>query len=331
MPKTSLPVEAYRDLVARALAEDVGTGDVTSSLTIGAGQRARGVVLAKGALIVAGLDIAAETFRQCDAAAIFTTRRPDGTACDAGTIIAEVTGQARALLTAERTALNFLQRLSGIATETRRFVAAAAGRITVLDTRKTTPTFRDLEKYAVRCGGGTNHRQRLDAGILIKDNHKRLAGGIAAVMTALATGGREFPRLRSGQVGPAAPPHGQRDFSPAAPPHGQRDFSPAALPHGGRDFSTAGQEVEIEVETLAELDEALAAGATRVLVDNFSLEDQREAVRRSKGRAVVEISGGVTLERLPDIASTGADFVSVGALTHSVRAVDISFELEPIA
>jgi nicotinate-nucleotide pyrophosphorylase (carboxylating) len=156
----------------------------------------------------------------------------------------------------------------------------------VLDTRKTTPTFRDLEKYAVRCGGGSNHRLRLDDGILIKDNHKRLAGGIAAVMKAVMSGGR--------------------------------DFSPAVHP------------VEVEVETLAELDEALAAGASRVLVDNFSLQDQREAVRRCKGRALVEISGGVTLERLPHIASTGADFVSVGALTHSVRAVDISFELEPV-
>jgi nicotinate-nucleotide pyrophosphorylase (carboxylating) len=175
----------------------------------------------------------------------------------------------------------------------------------VLDTRKTTPTFRDLEKYAVRCGGGTNHRHRLDDGILIKDNHKRLAGGIAAVMKAVMSGGRDFPRLRSGQV------------------------SPAGSPYGGRDFSPAGQPVEVEVETLVELDEALEAGASRVLVDNFSLQDQREAVRRCKGRALVEISGGVTLERLPDIASTGAEFVSVGALTHSVRAVDISFELEP--
>ena len=209
----------------------------------------------------------------------FTARVRDGERCEPGTLVADITGNARALLVAERTALNFIQRLSGIATETSRYVEAAGGRITVLDTRKTTPTLRDLEKYAVRCGGGTNHRYRLDDGILIKDNHKRLAGGIGEVL---------------------------------------RRTAGAALP------------VEVEVESLAELDQALAAGATRVLVDNFSLEDQREAVRRAKGRALVEISGGVTLERLPDIAATGADFVSVGALTHSVRAADISFELERI-
>ena len=269
----------YRDLVAAALAEDVGRGDVTSELTIGADQRARGIILAKSALSLAGLDVAAETFRQCDHDVIFSARRHDGDRCAPGTVVAEVSGRARALLTAERTALNFLQRLSGIATETARYVEAAGGRITVLDTRKTTPTFRDLEKYAVRCGGGTNHRQRLDDGILIKDNHKRLAGGITEVLKRAAA---------------------------------------AALP------------VEVEVETLDELDQALRAGAKRVLVDNFSLADQKEAVRRCQGHAEVEISGGVTIERIPAIATTGADFVSVGALTHSVRAADLSFELEPI-
>jgi nicotinate-nucleotide pyrophosphorylase (carboxylating) len=271
--------DAYRGLVRAALAEDVGSGDVTSQLTIDADQRARGVVVAKAPLVLAGLEIAAETFRQCDGEMTFSAHRHDADRCDAGTVIAEVVGRSRALLTAERTALNFLQRLSGIATQTAQYVAAAAGRITVLDTRKTTPTYRELEKYAVRCGGGTNHRHRLDAGILIKDNHKRLAGGIGAVLTRAAG---------------------------------------AALP------------VEVEVETLAELDEALRGGATRVLVDNFSRDDQREAVRRCQGRARVEISGGVTLDQLPDIATTGADFVSVGALTHSVRAADLSFELFPL-
>jgi nicotinate-nucleotide pyrophosphorylase (carboxylating) len=149
----------------------------------------------------------------------------------------------------------------------------------VLDTRKTTPTFRDLEKYAVRCGGGTNHRHRLDDAILIKDNHKRLGGGISQVLQKAAV---------------------------------------SDLP------------VEVEVESLEELDEALAAGARRVLVDNFSLADQTEAVRRAKGRAVIEISGGVTLDRLREIALTGAEFVSVGALTHSIRAADLSFELEAL-
>jgi nicotinate-nucleotide pyrophosphorylase (carboxylating) len=275
----TLPRDTYRDLVARALAEDVGSGDVTSELTVEASQQARGILLVKDRLVLAGLDVAAETFRQCDAYAAFTRHRQDGEVCGAGIVVAEVAGRARALLTAERTALNFLQRLSGIATETRRYVDAAAGAITVLDTRKTTPTFRDLEKYAVRCGGGTNHRQRLDDGVLIKDNHKRLAGGIRSALQRAAG---------------------------------------ASLP------------VEVEVETLQELDEALASGARRVLVDNFSIADQREAVRRCEGRAVVEISGGVTLERMSDIASTGAAFVSIGALTHSFRAADISFELESI-
>ena len=169
--------------------------------------------------------------------------------------------------------------MSGIATLTSRFVTAAAGRITVLDTRKTTPGWRTLEKYAVRCGGGTNHRARLDDGILIKDNHKRMAGGVvAAVQAALAEAG--------------------------------------------------GAPVEVEVETLEELDQALAAGAPRVLLDNFTTYDIRQAITRVAGRATVEISGGVTLGRMPELATTGADFVSVGALTHSAPAVDISFELE---
>ena len=267
----------YRDLVARALAEDIGGGDATSVLTIEPGQRARGVLLAKSDLVLCGLDVFAEALRQCDPDVVVDARRADGDRCEPGSTVAQVIGEAGALLAAERTALNFLQRLSGIATSTAKYVEAAAGRITVLDTRKTTPTFRDLEKYAVRCGGGTNHRQRLDDGILIKDNHKRLAGGIAE---ALRRAGR------------------------------------STLP------------VEIEVESLEELDEALAAGASRVLVDNFSPDDQREAVRRARGRASVEISGGVTLARLPEIAATGADFVSIGALTHSVIAADLSFELE---
>lgn len=279
MSREGLPAEAYRELVARALTEDLGAGDATSTLVIPAAQRARGVLVAKSPLVLAGMDVAAETFRQCDPEVVFTALAHDRERCEPGTTVAEVTGSARALLAAERTALNFLQRLSGIATETARYVGATDGRITVLDTRKTTPTFRDLEKYAVRCGGGTNHRRRLDDGVLIKDNHKRLAGGIAEALQRAAAG---------------------------------------TLP------------VEVEVETLDELNQALAAGATRVLVDNFSLADQREAVERCRGRARVEISGGVTLERMPAIAATGADFVSVGALTHSVRAADLSFELEPL-
>lgn len=274
-----IAVAVYRDLVARALAEDIGQGDVTSALTVDESQHARGAIVAKSELTLCGLDVAAETFRQLDATVTFIPHRIDGDACAPMTLVAEVIGRARALLTAERTALNFLQRLSGIATQTRVYVDRAAGRITVLDTRKTTPTLRALEKYAVTCGGGTNHRLRLDAAVLIKDNHKRLAGGIALALQRVA--GVDVP-------------------------------------------------IEVEVETLDELDQALAAGASRILVDNFTPADQREAVRRCSGRAQVEVSGGVTLDRLDAIARTGADFVSIGALTHSVVAADLSFELEPI-
>ena len=271
--------EAYAELVRAALAEDIGRGDLTTAGTVGPTLAGRGTLLAKANLVVAGLDAAIEAFRQLDPDVLVEVRWGDGAHVQAGDVIAIVRGRARALLTAERTALNLLQRLSGIATLTSRFVTAAAGRITVLGTRKTTPGWRTLEKYAVRCGGGTNHRARLDDGILIKDNHKRMAGGVvAAVQAALAEAG--------------------------------------------------GAPVEVEVETLEELDQALAAGAPRVLLDNFTTYDIRQAITRVAGRATVEISGGVTLGRMPELATTGADFVSVGALTHSAPAVDISFELE---
>jgi len=280
MALTPLAPDAYRDLVRRALAEDLGRGDVTSAAVVPEAQRATGVFIARSSLVVAGLDVAAEAFRQLDPTAVVETRWGDGSRVESGETLARVTGTSRALLAAERTALNFLQRLSGIATLTARFVQAAAGGITVLDTRKTTPTWRALEKYAVRCGGGTNHRHGLDDGVLIKENHVRLAGGIRdAVVRAMAAA------------------------------HG--------LP------------VEVEVETLEELDVVLTTGAPRVLLDNLSTYDIREAMRRIAGRARVEISGGVTLERMPELATTGADAVSVGALTHSASAADISFEVEP--
>lgn len=277
----ALPPEAYRDLVRQALAEDRGRGDATTAAVIAAGQRARGVILAKSEVVVAGLDVAAEAFRQLDPAVVIEVLWGDGSHVRANEPVAFVTGDARALLEAERTALNFLQRLCGIATLTAKYVAAADGRITILDTRKTTPGCRALEKYAVRCGGGTNHRQRLDEAILIKDNHKRLAGGVAAAVERAQRGGHGLP-------------------------------------------------VEVEVENFAELDEALKAGAPRVLLDNFTTHDIREAVARVSRRAKIEISGGVTLERIAELATTGADFVSIGALTHSAPASDLSFELEPL-
>ncbi len=269
----------FREIVRRALAEDLGWGDVTTEATIPPDLRGRGILLAKQPCIVAGLDVALEAFRQLDPAAVQTIHYGDGDAIEAGQVIAEIEGLAGPLLTAERTALNLLQRLCGIATVTRRYVDAAKGRILILDTRKTTPTLRALEKYAVRAGGGTNHRLSLDDGILVKDNHVRLAGGVREALARMEGAGHDMP-------------------------------------------------IEIEVQTLAELDEALAAGATRVLADNFTIEDLAEAVRRTRGRAQVEASGGVTLERIDAIAATGADFVSVGALTHSATAIDISFEVE---
>ncbi|MGE5360809.1 MAG: carboxylating nicotinate-nucleotide diphosphorylase [Bacteroidales bacterium] len=276
----SLAKDAYVDLVRRALAEDIGRGDVTSACTIPGDARARGVLVAKCQCVVAGLDIAFETFRQLDPGIEVRVLQDDGTACQPGDALAEVFGNARALLAGERTALNFLQRLSGTATLARRFADAAAGRITILDTRKTTPTFRALEKYAVRTGGATNHRMCLDDGILIKDNHLRVAGGVTAAVARAKSAGHDLP-------------------------------------------------VEVEVETLAQVEEALDAGADILLLDNMNTADIREAVCRSRGRAKTEISGGVTLARLGELAETGADFVSAGALTHSAPSADISFELYP--
>jgi nicotinate-nucleotide pyrophosphorylase (carboxylating) len=276
-----LPPDAYRDIVARALAEDVGSGDVTTEATVPAQQRARGVFLVKAPCVLAGSDVAAETFRQLEPQVSVRFARADGDRCAAGEVVGEVVGLARTLLVGERTALNFLQRLSGIATISRAFADAAGGRITVLDTRKTTPTLRVLEKYAVAAGGATNHRIGLYDAILIKDNHVRLAGGIAAAVERCRA---HRPDLR----------------------------------------------LEIEAQSLAEVDDAIAAGADIILVDNLPLDDVREAVRRAAGRARIEISGGVTLARVPELATTGADFVSAGALTHSAPAIDISFEIEPI-
>lgn len=278
-PLHALNPEHYRDLVRRALDEDLGAGDVTTDATVAADRRARGVFLVKTDCVLAGLDVAIEAFRQLDPDVEARLQKHDGDRARAGEEIADIAGSARALLIAERTALNFLQRLSGIATLTRAFVNAAGGRIIVLDTRKTTPTLRVLEKYAVTAGGATNHRFGLFDAFLIKDNHVRLAGGVAA---AVAYARRYRPDLT----------------------------------------------VEIEAQSLDQVDEALDAGADLILADNLSLDHTRETVRRARGRAKVEISGGVTLERLPELAETGADYVSVGALTHSAPAADISFEIE---
>lgn len=282
---TTVPLEplepgTYREIVRRALAEDFGWGDVTTETIIDRDQKAHGTLVAKSRCVIAGLDIASEAFRQMDPGIAVTVHFGDGMMCEPGTIVADYRGHAAGMLTAERTALNFLQRLSGIATLTRQFVEVAAGRIIVLDTRKTTPLLRALEKYAVRAGGARNHRSGLDDGILIKDNHIRLAGDVVTAVTRMRKANREMP-------------------------------------------------TEAEAQTLEQVDEALRAGADIVLLDNMSTADIKEAVDRCRGRAKTEISGGVTLLRVPELAATGADFVSIGALTHSAPAADLSFEIEP--
>ena len=273
-----LAVDDYRDLVRRALAEDVGRGDITTAGTIDGSRRVHGVVLAKCRCVIAGVDVGVEAFRQLDPAIEVTIHHRDGSLCAPGTTVAEIRGRADSLLIGERTALNFMQRLSGIATLTRQFVDAAADRIIVLDTRKTTPLMRVLEKYAVRAGGGTNHRFGLDDGILIKDNHVRLAGGVATAVQRMRQANQTLP-------------------------------------------------VEVEAQSLCEVDAALDAGADIVLLDNLSTADMIEAVAKCRGKARTEISGGVTLTRMPELAATGADYVSIGALTHSAPAADLSFEI----
>jgi nicotinate-nucleotide pyrophosphorylase (carboxylating) len=280
VPFEPLDPGVYRELVRRALAEDFGWGDVTTEGVVERDQKAVGVLLAKSRCVIAGLDIASEAFRQMDPGVVVSTKQKDSDLVVPGTVVAEYRGLAASLLTAERTALNFLQRLSGIATLTRQFVDASGGKITVLDTRKTTPLLRALEKYAVRAGGGANHRSGLDDGILIKDNHVRLANGIVPAVTRMRKTNREMP-------------------------------------------------TEVEAQTLQQVEEALDAGADIILLDNLSTEDLVQAVRRCRGRAKTEISGGVTLSRMPELAATGADFVSIGALTHSAPAADLSFEIEP--
>jgi len=280
IPFEPLDPGEYREIVRRTLAEDLGWGDATTEAVVGRDQQARGVIIAKATCVMAGLDIACEAFRQLDPGVVITVNRNDGERCDVGEVVVAVRGSARALLTAERTALNFLQRLCGIATLTRRFVDLAGGQLLVLDTRKTTPLLRAIEKYAVRAGGGTNHRGGLDDGILIKDNHIRLAGGVLDAVRRMREANREMP-------------------------------------------------TEVEVETLDQVAEALEGGADVLLLDNMSTADVLTAVQRCSGRAKVEVSGGITAERIPEIVATGANYVSVGALTHSAQAIDLSFELEP--
>lgn len=270
-------------IVDLALAEDIGTGDITTRVTVPEGTTARGVVLAKAEGVVSGIEVARFVFQRYDPRIAFDALAADGAAVTPGTALATVRGPARSLLTAERTALNLLQRLSGVATDTARYVKAIEGTTArIIDTRKTTPGLRQMEKAAVLHGGGANHRFGLADGVLIKDNHLAAIPGPDRV-------GKAVRQARAG------------------------------APHTLR--------IEVEVTTLAELDEALAAGADIVLLDNMTNNQMAEAARRANGRALLEASGGVTLERVRSIAATGVDLISVGALTHSAPALDISLEL----
>lgn len=270
------------DAVRAALLEDLGrAGDITTNATIPAMKQARAVIAARQPGIVAGLDLAKTAFRLLDPALSFETRIADGAAVTPGAILATIEGPARALLSAERVALNFLGRLSGIATLTSRYVAAVAHtKARIVCTRKTTPGLRTFEKYAVLCGGGFNHRFGLDDAILIKDNHIAVAGGI-------------IPALRGVK---------------------------AAIGHLVK--------IEIEVDTLDQLDEVLTEGADVVLLDNMTPARLREAVARIKGRLLTEASGGVTLETVAAIAESGVDMISVGALTHSAQVLDVGLDIQ---
>ena len=275
---------AVRNLVRVALAEDQGSGDATTLAVIPAELEIEALIRTRQACVCAGLPVAAAVFSELDPNVQFEPCVEEGAKCRAGTVLARVTGRARAILTGERVALNFLQRLTGIATLTRRFVDAVAGApAEILDTRKTTPGLRLIEKYAVRMGGGTNHRFGLHDRIMVKDNHRVLAslegpGGITRAVNACR---KAYPSLQ----------------------------------------------VEVEADSLDDVGEAVDAGADYVLLDNMSEEEMREAVDLTRGKCLLEASGGISLETVAAVAATGVDFISVGALTHSAPAVDIGLDI----
>jgi len=268
-------------LIEQALLEDIHTGDITTQAVVLANRAASGRLIAKEPLVVAGLHVAGRVFSRLNAATVFNVCQSEGALVNPGDILATMSGDASDLLMAERVALNLLQRMCGIATLTARYVSAVVGtRARIVDTRKTTPGLRELEKYAVRIGGGINHRTGLFDGVLIKENHITAAGGITEAVRR----------------------------------------AKAYIPHTLK--------IEVETENLDQVGEALAAGADIIMLDNMSLEDMRTAVQRINGRVVVEASGGVTLDTVRAIAETGVDIISVGALTHSPRAMDISMLLD---
>lgn len=269
-------------LIDLALEEDAGLGDVTSRAIFSATHRSQAIIDARQTLVICGLEIAARVFVRVDPALRTRLLVREGARVKPGAAVLSVTGPTAALLTAERTALNFLQRLSGIATQTHRYVAAVKGTgVRIVDTRKTTPGWRALEKYAVRCGGGFNHRSSLGEQVLIKDNHIAAAGSLTKAVRLCR----------------------------------------AAAPHGAK--------IEVEAKTLAEVKEACRAGAGIILLDNMTPAQVRAAVAVIAGRAMVEVSGGVRYENLRDYALPGVDIISIGALTHSVAAADLSLDLRP--
>jgi nicotinate-nucleotide pyrophosphorylase (carboxylating) len=275
-----LPVQ-YEPILRAALAEDIGAGDVTTQATVPVEAMARAVMIAKADGVLAGLSVACRTFTLVDHFITWEPHVADGEVVATGTPLATIIGPAQGILTGERVALNVLQRLSGTATLTRRFVEAVAGtKARIVDTRKTTPGLRVLEKYAVRVGGGHNHRIGLYDAVLIKDNHLAAGGGVRATVA----------RAR------------------------------AQAPHTMR--------IEVECKTLDQVDEAIAVGADILLLDNMTLELLAESVRRIGGRALTEASGGVNLDTVAAIAHTGVDLISVGALTHSAPALDISLDFD---
>ena len=282
MPSNKLQIE---DIIDRALAEDLSKGDVTTEALISTDWRGTGFIVVKKEGILAGINVAKQVFHRVDPELKVEVLLEDGAGVKPGSKVANVSGSIASILQAERVALNFLQRLSGIASETNRYVEAVKGLpVRIMDTRKTTPGLRSLEKHAVKAGGGENHRMSLGDGILIKDNH----------LAALRSRGLNIKQI----VARA------------------RQNSPQRLP------------VEVEVETVSEALEAAEAGADVVMLDNMNLEEMRKAVKSIHGRALIEASGGITLDNVRAVAETGVDFISIGALTHSARALDISLDLE---
>lgn len=269
-----------KEIVRKALEEDLGTGDITTETLVPQGTRGQALIKAKEKLVLAGLEVAREVFMSLDDRVSFRSDRTDGDELEKGEVVAGISGEAWALLSGERVALNFLQRLSGVATLTRQFVKSVQGtKAVIVDTRKTTPGLRALEKYAVRVGGGQNHRQGLYDMYLIKDNHISVVGSITdAVRRA-------------------------------------------------RDRGSLATKIEVEVKNLNQIEEALNARVDVIMLDNMALQEIKEAVAAIGGRALVEASGGINLKSVRAVAEAGVDYISVGGLTHSARAVDISMDI----